>query len=261
MLLAPGKFAIIVIFVGSLISNSYAQSFTDSIKVSDGAHSQTLVFGLASGATDSYDANFDVLAPPPPPAGAFDARFHTMTDDFFKDIRGTTKDTTVWNIHFQPSTGNHITLSWTADRLGGNGTDTLSDTYGGTIVNIDMRKVASYEVTNTSITQLNITFIRASKTAIDDMYSSIPDKMMLSQNYPNPFNPTTNIRYTLPANNHVTLKVYDTLGQLVSTLVDKNQVAGSYALNFKADNLPSGMYLYRLKAGNYIETKKMMLIK
>ena len=261
MSLAPGKFAVFIIIVGSLITNSYAQSFTDSIKVSDGVHSQTLVFGLASGATDSYDANFDVLAPPPPPAGAFDARFHTMTDDFFKDMRGTTQDTTVWNIRFQPSTGNHITLSWTPDRLGGNGSDTLSDTYGGTIVSVDMSKVASYELTNTSITQLNITFVRASKTAIGDLHNGNPYKIKLYQNYPNPFNPATNISYTLPVSKHVTLKVYNILGQLVSRLVDKTQAAGSYTLNFNANDLPSGMYIYRLKAGNYAETKKMMLIK
>ncbi|HKI47521.1 MAG TPA: T9SS type A sorting domain-containing protein [Balneolales bacterium] len=261
MSLAPGKFAIFILFACSLITDCYAQSFTDSIKVSDGPHSQTLVFGLASGATDAYDVNFDVLAPPPPPAGAFDARFHTITDDFFKDIRGTTQDTTVWNIRFQPSTGNHITLSWTPDRLGGNGSDTLSDTYGGTIVSVDMSKVASYEVTNTSITQLNITFVRASKTAIGDLHNGNPHKIKLSQNYPNPFNPTTNIQYTLPKGEHVTLKVYNTLGQLVSTLMNKTQAAGSYTLNFKANNLPSGMYIYRLKAGNYTETKKMMLIK
>ena len=90
---------------------------------------------------------------------------------------------------------------------------------------------------------------------------SVPSKFNLNQNYPNPFNPTTNIRYTLPASQHVTITVYNTLGQLVATLIDKDQAAGSYTIHFDAHTLPSGMYIYRLKAGNYTETKKMMLIK
>ena len=88
-----------------------------------------------------------------------------------------------------------------------------------------------------------------------------PDKFVLDQNYPNPFNPTTVIHYNLQSTNKVKLQVYNTLGQLVSTLVDQMQTAGPHAIHFDAHDLPSGMYIYRLKAGNYTETKKMMLIK
>lgn len=89
----------------------------------------------------------------------------------------------------------------------------------------------------------------------------IPDRFALNQNYPNPFNPLTTIHYSLPARLHVDLKIYNVLGQLVATLVNKDQAAGSYSVQFDAHNLPSGMYIYRLKAGNYTSVKKMMVIE
>lgn len=83
----------------------------------------------------------------------------------------------------------------------------------------------------------------------------------LMQNYPNPFNPTTDIEYTIPARNHVTLKIYDMLGKEVSTLVDKEQDAGTYIVRWNAKNFSSGIYFYRLTAGNFIGTKRMVLNK
>jgi hypothetical protein len=83
----------------------------------------------------------------------------------------------------------------------------------------------------------------------------------LNQNYPNPFNPSTNIHYELPNNGLVTLKVYDELGREVKTLVNQYQTKGRYDINFNADNLASGIYFYRLQSGNFISTKKMLLLK
>ncbi|HRR19497.1 MAG TPA: T9SS type A sorting domain-containing protein [Ignavibacteriales bacterium] len=84
---------------------------------------------------------------------------------------------------------------------------------------------------------------------------------MLGQNYPNPFNPTTKIGFTIPKAGHVTLKVYNMLGQEVATLVDKYMNAGTDIVNFNATNLPSGTYIYQLKSGSVTITKKMMLVK
>jgi hypothetical protein len=83
----------------------------------------------------------------------------------------------------------------------------------------------------------------------------------LSQNYPNPFNPTTTIGYELSANSYVTLKIYDVLGREVQTLVNERQNAGSYTVRFDASTLPSGMYFYRLQAGAYGNTKRLLLLK
>ncbi|MFQ3597392.1 MAG: T9SS type A sorting domain-containing protein [Chloroherpetonaceae bacterium] len=88
-----------------------------------------------------------------------------------------------------------------------------------------------------------------------------PKQFTLAQNYPNPFNPITMIRYELPERADVTLKVYDVLGREVATLVNAAQGQGSYQVPFNASNLASGVYFYRLKAGSFMQTKKMLLVK
>jgi hypothetical protein len=96
---------------------------------------------------------------------------------------------------------------------------------------------------------------------IVEVEAGLPRTFELAQNYPNPFNPTTLISYQLPVASDVSLKVYDVLGREVMTLVNGKQEAGSYNLNFNASNLSSGVYFYRLQAGNFVSTKKMMLVK
>ena len=95
----------------------------------------------------------------------------------------------------------------------------------------------------------------------DKTKNSIVDNFMLYQNYPNPFNPTTKIDYELSKSGFVTLKVYDAVGREVQALVNKNQSAGSYSVNFNGAKLSSGVYFYQLKTGNYTSIKKMILIK
>ena len=88
-----------------------------------------------------------------------------------------------------------------------------------------------------------------------------PKNYHLSQNYPNPFNPITTISYQIPVDGFISLKVYDILGKEIVTLVDKEQTSGYYDITFNASNLASGIYFYRLQTGNFIETKKMILLK
>ena len=88
-----------------------------------------------------------------------------------------------------------------------------------------------------------------------------PETYTLSQNYPNPFNPSTKIEFALPATSFVTLKIYNVLGQEVASLVSQTLTAGSYEVTFNASRLPSGTYMYRVEAGNFVSTKKMVLVK
>lgn len=91
--------------------------------------------------------------------------------------------------------------------------------------------------------------------------NNFPGKYQLKQNYPNPFNPTTYISYSIPHEGLISLKVFNILGQNVSTLVNGEQSAGNYTKEFNGSKLASGIYLYRLSAGNFTETKKLMLLK
>jgi len=88
-----------------------------------------------------------------------------------------------------------------------------------------------------------------------------PETFSLSQNYPNPFNPSSVIRYQLPIDSWVTMKVYNTLGEEVATLVEEFQIAGYKLVEWNASGLPSGMYCYRLTAGTFTETKTLLLVK
>lgn len=98
-------------------------------------------------------------------------------------------------------------------------------------------------------------------TGTSNVGNQVPKEYRLYQNYPNPFNPTTNIKYQLKTNGFVALKVYSILGKEVATLVNDNLEAGEYIVQFSCDYLPGGVYFYRLNAGNYTETKKMILLK
>ena len=98
-------------------------------------------------------------------------------------------------------------------------------------------------------------------TGTEPIAHNFPEKYSLSQNYPNPFNPSTVIKYTLPNKGLVKLAVYDILGKEVSSLLNEVKPAGSYEAVFDGINLPSGVYFYTLKSGEFTETKKMMLVK
>jgi acetyl esterase/lipase len=95
----------------------------------------------------------------------------------------------------------------------------------------------------------------------DSPHSSTPLKFTLSQNYPNPFNPTTTIKYELPKSSVVRLSVYDILGREVAVLVNESRNAGGYEVKFDASGLSSGVYCYRLQAGNFVQTKKLLLLR
>jgi hypothetical protein len=90
---------------------------------------------------------------------------------------------------------------------------------------------------------------------------SFPNSFLLEQNYPNPFNPNTKISWQSPVGSWQTLKVFDVLGNEVATLVDEYKPAGSYEVEFDARGLPSGVYLYTLKAGSFTQTKKLILLR
>jgi hypothetical protein len=99
-------------------------------------------------------------------------------------------------------------------------------------------------------------------TDVEETNPTLPNEFSLSQNYPNPFNPGTTINYSLPRTEKVVLKIFNTLGEEVQTLINEYQEAGTHSkLYIVNSTLPSGVYFYRLQAGDFISTKKMVLIK
>jgi hypothetical protein len=91
--------------------------------------------------------------------------------------------------------------------------------------------------------------------------NKLPDRYQLSQKYPNPFNASTTIKYELPSTTHVTIDIYDLLGRKVEMLIDGEQIAGIHHIVWQAEDVASGMYFYKITAGEYIETQQMILIK
>ena len=96
---------------------------------------------------------------------------------------------------------------------------------------------------------------------ITPLGNEIPSHFLLSQNYPNPFNPATNIDFSIPKESGVSLMIYDLTGRLVKTLVNEKLPPGIYRVNFGAAEFASGMYLYKLTAGEFTDIKKMILVK
>ena len=96
-------------------------------------------------------------------------------------------------------------------------------------------------------------------TAVEE--GGVPTEYTLEQNYPNPFNPSTTIRFGLPRATSVSLRVYNLLGQETVTLIDEEQPAGVYDIRFDASELSSGVYIYRLQAGDYVAAKRLTLLR
>lgn len=128
--------------------------------------------------------------------------------------------------------------------------------YAASISEIKQDQLGKYFIGTTTNGLFQVEII----TGVEELpYSNL--NFSLSQNYPNPFNPTTMIQYTVSKMEFVTIKIYDVLGKEVATLVNEEKNAGNYSIGFDGSKLSSGVYLYKLRQGKYIDTKKMILLK
>jgi hypothetical protein len=138
------------------------------------------------------------------------------------------------------------------------------DVVGGYSINYDSRTEFLNRIDarkNDNMRPVKFEMYTDLETAIQDDDAQKIEKFQLCQNYPNPFNPSTTIQYQLTEDGHVSLKIFNTLGKEVVTLVNSHQQKGRHAVHFNASGLPSGMYLYRLESGNFVETRKCIYSK
>ena len=166
-------------------------------------------------------------------------------------------------------------MRWYEDPLGGDKTK-VTDNYDRTTDDMDRRTIiyyrdtldASYSIESPAYTGSttggpvgDLNWFGLVDAIEDDKAIDGPTSFALSQNYPNPFNPVTTIGFSIPANDHVSLTIYNTIGQKVATLLDGNAKAGYHVVNWNATHFASGVYFYQLKFGNEVQTRKMILVK
>jgi len=172
---------------------------------------------------------------------------------------------------------NNVILNWsTASELNNHGFEIQRATQGNEFVTIGFvsghgttTETKNYRFVDANLSAGNYTY-RLKQVDFNGTFSysdeinvdvTSPVQFELAQNYPNPFNPSTIIKFTIPQSSNVTLKIFNTLGQEVSTLINQNMESGVHTINFDASELNSGVYFYRLDAESYSEVKKMTLIK
>lgn len=166
-----------------------------------------------------------------------------------------------------PAFTSAATLFWPAsssDTLWSRKAYRLTDFPGvtpGSNIYIGFREKVSDNENSGAAILLDLVQVNAIATSIQQQSGQAPESYSLSQNYPNPFNPSTSINFDIVEKGFVSLKVYDMIGREVADLISKELDAGSYSFNFDAGKLNSGIYFYKLQTGNFVETKKMMLIK
>jgi len=172
--------------------------------------------------------------PPLPPVGMFDIRY--SSDRIAEDINSSVQSIEMSGLEYP------ITVSV-------EGMDIRLQDESGKDINENVKSGDQITISNSQINKLMVSG------------ELIPDIYALEQNYPNPFNPSTKIRYSVPQSSKVVIKVFDILGNEIEKLIDEIKSTGSYEITWYTKNLPSGIYFYRIQAGSFVETKKMVLMK
>lgn len=217
----------------------------DNVIISDGRHSQKLLFGqkLPQGVNKlSYSL------PPLPPGNIFDARF--------KGDKRLVEDDEMY-IQLNNPGKSPLNIKINVQSLAERSRFTIKEFSDGKLLN--QYKIEANKDVELSSSKTDAIYVApvSGKLAQEEK----PTEFELQQNYPNPFNPTTQIKYSVPKTAKVKLEVFNILGKRVATLINKEQKSGRHQVTFDGSNLASGMYIYRLQAGSQVMTKKLILAK
>ena len=228
---------------------------------------ETLVIGANELATDDFDSEFDAVTPPTPPGPDYVSLFishpewnYLLGDNFSKDIRGDIPVNSFheWIVAIE-TTEDNVEISWLFNNIPDEfdiGIDTANDGFFD-----DMRNLSTFILEN------NQSFvIRVGSGVLGIEAEVLPIEFALHQNFPNPFNPVTTLRYDLPEQANVNIIIYDMLGRQVRTLVNQTQDAGFKSVIWDATNdfgkqVSAGVYIYQIQAGEFVQTRKMVLLK
>ncbi len=222
-------------------------------------------FGIASKAKIGFDAAYDLPHPPNPPTSDYvyltfphPEWGSVIGPNFSADVRAFAKSTTWKFIAGSTTNSSAAILSWDSSKVPNGVSLTLTDlSHKGNLIN--MKTTGTYKFTINGVDSMQIT--SSVITGISEPSPVAPSNFALSQNYPNPFNPSTLISFDIPKQSIVKLVVYDILGRVIKTLVDEMKSPGNYKVRFDASMLTSGVYFYRITAGNFTDSKKLLLIK
>jgi hypothetical protein len=187
---------------------------------------------------------------------AFAAYVTEENNILLKWTTATENNNSGWNVERRVKNKDNTFSVWTSlGFVDGNGTSTEKNDYTFT----DKDIVSSdYQY---RLQQIDFDGTKSNSSIVDVVVNLVPNYFALYQNYPNPFNPTTTIRYQLPKESNVTIKIYDILGTEVATLLNEKKDSGTYEVELNGIVLASGTYFYKIQAGDFIQTKKMLLLK
>jgi hypothetical protein len=273
------KTLVVVLLTLVAANESFAQlRFAIPLTVTDGVDTYTLYFGIVQGAnfcvveSDSVNGHAEYMLPPMPPSGVFDARMvwprggsnaacfdQGTLSDFRPFVSWAQRDT--FRMKAQLGAGAVMLVSWPSNLRAYFSSATYKFTGSVGPVTTDMLNSTIVDITDAGDPATATIYTALGPTGIDQNESGLQTAFALDQNYPNPFNPSATIRYVLPIRSFVNLSVYNMLGQQMAQPVNGEEGPGKHTVVIAGEGWPSGVYYYRLQAGKYCGTMKMVLMK
>jgi hypothetical protein len=274
-----GTVVLVSISIASITQTVAQPRFEVPLKVTDGVAAETLYFGFFPGAhycfdpADTLNGHGEGDLSPFPPSGIFEARFVRPRSgpndscviggsscDFRPPASSTQRDT--FRLKCQLGSGTTMIILWPAGLSSYFTGLTLRFFDGSGNVGINMLTDSTADVSDAGDPAV-VTILSGGLvvTSVTRPSSALPGEFALNQNYPNPFNPSTRIRFSVPGTGYVSLKVFDLLGKEITTLVEGKQERGEHSVEWKAEGLPSGVYICRLTTAGSTVSRKVLLLR
>ena len=257
---------LVALLACTLPLSASAQEISLPIEFTAAASSATLTIGTHPNATDDFDTDIDVFAPPAPPSNALTVWSTINNENYLSDFRDTTSVEKTFSIGYQGDPGSTIVLSWDPSLIPSNWTfEIVDDGTGMQFGPLDMASTGSLDLSTAGgllDTGLIIRMVPEQQTGVsNEDVSELPDGLFLAQNYPNPFSTSTEIAFRINQSSSVQLAVYDVTGKQVAQLVDNRLAPGDHVISWQPAHLPNGVYFYRLTQGNTLQVRAMLLMK